>query len=265
MQQSRHSVVSGSASGIGRAVAERLAAEGDRVVGIDRAGADIGSHIATNFAADLATPEGRAAAIAEVLDRCDGAVDRVIAAAGVSGLGTDAATTVSVNYFGTVELFDGLRPAMEGRPNPCAVGIVSNSAVMGVAPDDPAVVAMLDGNEAEARQQAMAGQPFMAYALTKHALARAIRHRAGVWGPLGVRINAIVPGKTDTPLYRAVVDDPAMGKFADRIPVPLGRVGTPEEMAGIVSFLVGDDARYVHGMMLWADGGTDAAVRPDEF
>lgn len=253
----RYSVVSGSASGIGRAVAERLTAEGDRVIGIDRRDADV--------VADLATTEGRARAIAEVLDRTGGAIDRVVAAAGVSGLGTDAARTISVNYFGTVELFDGLRPAMEGRDNPCAVGVVSNSAVFGIQPDDPAVVAMLAGDEPSARERAMAGQEFMAYALTKHALARAIRHRAAEWGRLGVRINAIVPGKTDTPLYRAVTDDPAMGPFADQIPVPLGRVGTPEEMAGIVSFLVGDEARYVHGMLLWADGGTDAAVRPDEF
>ena len=252
-----YSVVTGSASGIGEAVAERLAAVGDRVIGIDRAEADV--------IADLATTEGRALAIAEALDRTGGEIDRVVAAAGVSGLGTDGATTVSVNYFGSVELFDGLRPAMEGRDNACAVGVVSNSAVFGIKPDDPAVAAMLAGDEAAAREHAMAGQQFMAYALTKHALARAIRQRAAEWGPLGVRINAIVPGKTDTPLYRAVTEDPAMGPFADQIPVPLGRVGTPEEMAGIVSFLVSDEARYIHGMMLWADGGTDAAVRPDQF
>ena len=137
--------MTGSASGIGRAVAERLTANGDRVIGIDRADADV--------VANLATTEGRALAIAEVLNRTGGAIDRVVAAAGVSGVGTDAATTVSVNYFGSVEMLDGLRPAMEGRNNACAVGVVSNSAVFGIEPDDLAVAAMLAGDEAAARSR----------------------------------------------------------------------------------------------------------------
>jgi NAD(P)-dependent dehydrogenase (short-subunit alcohol dehydrogenase family) len=49
------------------------------------------------------------------------------------------------------------------------------------------------------------------------------------------------------------------------LPIPLGRQAEPEEMAAIVAFLLGPDAGYVHGSVWYADGGTDASVRPDHF
>jgi NAD(P)-dependent dehydrogenase (short-subunit alcohol dehydrogenase family) len=104
-----------------------------------------------------------------------------------------------------------------------------------------------------------------AYRYSKHALARAIRRRAIEWGPLGVRINAIVPGMTHTPMVQAIKEDPEMGPFVDQLPIPLGRPGTAEEMAGVIAFMLSDAASYITGMMLWVDGGTDAAVRPDRF
>ena len=85
------------------------------------------------------------------------------------------------------------------------------------------------------------------------------------WGKAGVRLNAIVPGQTDTPLYRAVCADPEMGQFVDRLPLPLGRTASAEEIAGIIVYLLSDAASYVHGSILWADGGMDAAIRPDAF
>jgi NAD(P)-dependent dehydrogenase (short-subunit alcohol dehydrogenase family) len=80
-----------------------------------------------------------------------------------------------------------------------------------------------------------------------------------------VRINAIIPGMTDTPMVADIMDDPEMGPFVDMIPCPLGRKGTAEEMAGVIAFLLSDAAAYVTGSMLWVDGGTDAAIRPDLF
>jgi NAD(P)-dependent dehydrogenase (short-subunit alcohol dehydrogenase family) len=185
--------------------------------------------------------------------------------AGLSGVNSPPDTTLSVNYFGSVELFDGLRPAMEGCPNPCAIGLVSNSAQFGIDYDDPMVLALLEGGEAQCREMVKGLDRGAAYRYSKHALARAIRRRAVEWGPLGVRINAIVPGMTQTPMVQAIRDDPEMGPFVDRLPIPLGRPGTPEEMAGVIAFMLSDAAAYITGMMLWVDGGTDAAVRPDRF
>ncbi len=250
-------VITGSASGIGRATKQRLESQGDRVVGIDVRDADI--------LADLATPDGRAHAVREALEATSNEIDGAVLSAGLSGVSSPPDMTLSVNYFGSVELFDGLRPAMEGRPNPCAIGLVSNSSQFGIDYDDPMVLALLEGDEAKCREMVMQLDRGAAYRYSKHALARAIRHRAIEWGPLGVRINAIVPGMTETPMVEAIKDDPEMGPFVDRLPIPLGRPGTAEEMAGVIAFMLSDAASYITGMMLWVDGGTDAAVRPDRF
>ena len=51
----------------------------------------------------------------------------------------------------------------------------------------------------------------------------------------------------------------------DVLPIPLNRKGTAEEIARVIAFLLSEDTAYVHGMMMWVDGGTDAAIRPDRF
>jgi NAD(P)-dependent dehydrogenase (short-subunit alcohol dehydrogenase family) len=56
-----------------------------------------------------------------------------------------------------------------------------------------------------------------------------------------------------------------MGQFVDQLPLPLGRIATPEEIAGIIVYLLRDATSYVHGSILWDDGGMDAAIRPDAF
>jgi NAD(P)-dependent dehydrogenase (short-subunit alcohol dehydrogenase family) len=253
----RNVVISGSASGIGLATKEKLEAQGDRVIGVDIHNADI--------IADLSTPDGRAQAVTLALEMTSSEVDCVVLSAGLSGVNTPPDATLSVNYFGSVELFDGLRPAMEGRANPCAIGLVSNSSQFGIDYDDPMVLALLDGDEAKCREMVLQLDGGAAYRYSKHALARAIRRRAIEWGPLGVRINAIVPGMTDTPMVQAIKDDPEMGPFVDQLTIPLGRPGTAEEMAGVIAFMLSDAAAYITGMMLWVDGGTDAAIRPERF
>ncbi len=253
----RNIVISGSASGIGHACREKFLTMGDHVVGIDVRDADI--------IADLSTREGRQQAITEVLERTGGAVDGLILSAGVSGMQHQGDFTVSLNYFGSVELFDGLRPAMEGRPNPCAIGLVSNSSQFDIDYDDPMVLALLDGEERKCREMILQLDRGAGYRFSKHALARAIRRRAAEWGPLGVRINAIIPGMTETPMVDSLRDDPEVGPLLELLPIPLGRNGTAREMAGVIAFLLSDDASYVHGMMMWVDGGTDAAIRPDRF
>ena len=73
----------------------------------------------------------------------------------------------------------------------------------------------------------------------------------------GIRINAIAPGAIHTPMNANFKDDPsieaAMAKF-----IPVGRVGEPEEMAAVFAFLASDDASYIHGQTIVADGGLSA-------
>ena len=57
--------------------------------------------------------------------------------------------------------------------------------------------------------------------------------------------------------------DPILGPLVDALPIPLGRRGAPAEIATVVAFLLGPDSGYVHGSVLFADGGSDALLRPD--
>ena len=111
--------VTGAGSGIGAATTARLRAEGHTVIGVDLKGAEV--------TADLGTPDGRAEAIAQITERSGGVLHGFVPCAGISGLpGRPASLLVSVNYFGTVELLDALRPLLDG------IGVVQG-AFAGVA------------------------------------------------------------------------------------------------------------------------------------
>ncbi len=249
-------VITGSASGIGLAAKEKLESQGDRVIGIDIRDADI--------IADLSTPEGRQHAIDQALAMTGSEIDGLVLSAGLSGMNTPGDMTISVNYFGTVDLFDALRPAMEGRPNPCVVCLVSTSSRF-VEFDDPMIDALFEGDEAKCRAMINTMDKGAGYRYAKHALARLIRHRASEWAPQGVRITACVPGMTDTPMVDSLKEDPELGPLLESMTSPMGRNGTPEEMAGVIAFLLSDAASFINGTMIWVDGGQDARDNPDVF
>jgi NAD(P)-dependent dehydrogenase (short-subunit alcohol dehydrogenase family) len=244
-------------SGIGKAVREQLEKQGNRVIGIDLRGVEVN--------ADLGLSEGRQRAIDETLELAGGAIDRLVLAAGLGGQVRDGLRVLTVNYFGSVDLLDAFKGAMTGRPGAAAVAISSNASQFGVDYSDPAVLALLDQDEEKARGLFGDQDSGTGYRLSKHAIARAVRRRAVDWGEAGVRLNVIIPGQTDTPLYRAVCADPDMGQFVDRLPLPLGRTATAEEIAGIIVYMLSEATSYMHGSIVWADGGMDAAIRPDAF
>src|SRR5690349_8344849 len=158
--------ITGSAGGIGGALARRLTGEGHTVIGIDVRDADV--------LADLATPAGRAAMVDEVTARSGGALDGLVAAAGVTH--DDGALVTSINYFGAVATLEGLRPLLAGRPGASAVAVSSNSTTTQPGLPVGEVEACLAGDEAAAR--AGAGHGIGSYAATKLALARWVRRRA---------------------------------------------------------------------------------------
>jgi NAD(P)-dependent dehydrogenase (short-subunit alcohol dehydrogenase family) len=253
----RVAAITGSATGIGAAVRARLEREGDRVVGVDLRGAEV--------EADLATPEGRRRARAGILERTGGALDRLVLCAGLGSHVEDLARIASVNYFGAVELLDALKHALAGRPGAAALAVCSNSARFGAFDEHPYVRALLDGDEALSRELAARENGFVAYAGSKHALARALRRRAAAWGEAGVRLNGIAPGATETPLLQGSLEHPVWGKGVERLAIPLGRRARPEEIAEVVAFLLSPAAGYVHGSIWYVDGGSDAALLPDRF
>jgi len=250
-------VVTGSAGGIGGAIRERIEAEGHDVIGVDVRDAEV--H------ADLATVDGRRAAIDEIGRIAGHALDGLVVAAGIGGsTGAPSSLVGRVNYFGAVTLLDGLRPLLERGDHPAAVAIASNSA-SAVPFDDPTLVDLLLADNEEGAAAVAAGMDGeIVYAQSKLALARAVRRRVQEWGDAGVRLNAVAPGPVLTPLTQQALDHPVTGPLIRQYPIPLGRWGEKEEIAESVWFLLAT-ATWVHGAVLYVDGGTDALLNPDRL
>ncbi len=251
----RTAVVTGSASGIGAAVRARLEAGGWRVIGVDLAGQEI--------AADLSTDDGRSAAVAAALDACDGRLDALVPCAGLGPQVPDRRLLPAVNYFGAMATLDGLFAALQAGDDPAAVGICSNSISMTPMPDLTLVELMVAGDEAAVAEACVELDGPTVYAMTKVALGRSVRRRVQEWGEAGVRLNLVAPGPVTTPLLQGTRDDPVIGPFVDLLPIPLGRVAEPAEIAGPIAFLLGPEASDIHGSVLFIDGGSDAVFRPD--
>lgn len=252
--------VTGSASGMGAATQARLESAGDRVIGVDLAGAEV--------TADLGSASGRAQAAHEIAERSGGSLDGLVTFAGLPGLSTTAGSMLaSVNYFGTVGLLEALRQLLAGADRPAAVAIGSNSATCQPGVPLEVVERCLDGDEEGARTAADRAGAIATYPATKLAIARWVRRHAptGEWAGNGITLNVLAPGAVTTPLLQSTRDDPVIGRYIDAFPIPVGRPGAPDELAAAVQFLLGPDARFFCGAVLVADGGTDALLRADDF
>jgi len=249
-------VITGSAGGIGSATRQRLEAADHTVIGVDVRDAEV--------IADLSTETGRQAMAEAVEKRCDGVLDGVVAGAGVSGAAGEL--VVAINYFGAVATLDLLRPLLARGTRPAAVAISSNSTTTQAGYPDDVVQACLDGDEARARELAAADPSGVAiYPAAKLALARWVRRQAvaEAWIGAGIRLNAIAPGFVQTPMT-AGSEDFILG-LGDIYPIPLGRAGRADEVAGLLTYLLGPDAGFFVGSFVTMDGGTDAALRPDHW
>jgi NAD(P)-dependent dehydrogenase (short-subunit alcohol dehydrogenase family) len=226
--------------------------EGCQVIGVDLHDADV--------IADLATADGRRAAVEAVLEACGGVLHGLVPCAGVAGTG-HAELTVRLNYFGVLHLLAGLRPALASTDGAAVVVVSSNSTTMtpGLAVDEARVY--LSGDE-DAAVAHFRDQEWTAYPAGKLALAFWTRRESAGWIAEGIRLNAVAPGVVDTAMTRPLLDDPMVRDALAQIPIPIGRWGTPDEIASVISFLLSDAARYVVGQVLFVDGGTDALLQP---
>jgi NAD(P)-dependent dehydrogenase (short-subunit alcohol dehydrogenase family) len=250
--------VTGSASGIGAAVSQQLREAGHTVIGIDRQQAEV--------VADLSNPQGRRDAVAQVLALSAGKLDGLVCCAGLGVTAPSSSLVASVNYFGSTELIEQLQPALAQSTNPAITVIGSVAASQQVADPHPMTELMLNNDEAETRTLAdELGQPHIAYAASKYALTVYCRRLAVQTGSTGVRLNIVAPGAVETPLHEASKNDPRFGEAVRNFIAPIGRNGEPSEIADAVSFLQSPQASFVHGSILFVDGGMDAMIRNGSF
>jgi NAD(P)-dependent dehydrogenase (short-subunit alcohol dehydrogenase family) len=245
---------------MGAALSERLTAAGERVIGVDVKNAEV--------TADLGTAAGRAEAIQRVTELSGGALDGLVTLAGLAGLPErPASLLISVNYFGTVEMLAGLRPLLANGTDPAAVAISSNSTTCQPGLDEDLIASCLEGDEEATRALAGEGDSLGTYPVTKTALSWWVRRHAPTpdWAGAGITLNAVAPGAIETPLLQEGRDHPQVGPMIDAFQSPLGRNGRPDEIASLLQYLLGPDARFFCGSIVFCDGGMDAQLRADDW
>lgn len=246
-------LVTGAASGLGLATAERLASEGANVVAFDRSPDVMRLEevlpAALAVVGDVTNEKDYDPAIAAGIERF-GQIDRFHLNAGITG-SFDALPDVSLADFNQVlhvnvtGQFIGLRAAFRHYRERNAGGSIVVTAS----------IASRTG-----------GHDLIAYHTSKHAVVGLIKGAAVYGGPIGVRVNGVAPGIVPTGLFRAAADEAGGGNDMVRraSTVPLRRAGAASEIAGVVAFLLSDDSSYTTGEIVGADGGASMVntVRP---
>ncbi|MGM1029098.1 MAG: SDR family oxidoreductase [Actinomycetota bacterium] len=255
----RTAIITGAASGIGKATKALLDERGYRTIGVDLRGSDVDG--------DLSTPEGRRSAADAALEAAGGTVDVVVAAAGIAA---PIAKTVAVNYFGVTEFLDALRPALGESPAP---RVAVTSSFSSLQPTDPRLVdALLDGDEPRALElggeaEAQGAQHgFVNYSSSKRAISRWIRRVAPTpeWAGAGIAINAVGPGIVETPMTADLIRD--MGAALDaQLPMPLNGHASAEGIASLIGWLVSEENTHVTAQTVYIDGGAEALLRGDDI
>ena len=239
-------LVTGSSKGIGRGIAERFASEGaDVVINYNsdprgagdavRAAAEHGGR-AVAIQADLGTVAGVRSLVAQAIDHM-GRLDVLVNNAGVEKHApfwevteADYDKVLNVNlkgvFFTTQAFVDHLRSEERGGR------VVNISSV----------------------HEELPFPNFAAYCASKGGLKMLTRNLAVELGPLGITINSIAPGAIATPINTALLNDAAKLRALTE-QIPLGRLGSPEDVASLAVFLASDEARYITGATYVVDGG----------
>jgi len=252
-------VVTGAASGIGRATSIRLSREGAAVAVIDRNGDG-----AEKVAAEIREKDGKARAFA--CDIAKSAEVRATAEAVARELGA-VGMLANVAGIGDTAGLEGIEQ-LEDERWALVMAVNINGAFYWCRAVLPGMVKL--GKGAIVSVSSLAGRSKsanggLAYTTSKAAILGLTRHLAFDYGPRGVRVNAICPGGVDTPMLRAGGVRAARSEAeaqarATRIGaynyfMPIKRLSTPDEQAAAIAFLASDEASYINGVSLDVNGG----------
>jgi NAD(P)-dependent dehydrogenase (short-subunit alcohol dehydrogenase family) len=222
--EGRHAIVTGVSSGIGKAIAERLLADGWTVTGVSRSEPTLREPRFRFVPIDLAAGDAAAEAIQELPQ-----ADALVHAAGLLRVGRigeespeDGALLWRTHVDAAVRLVERLVPAMPDGGRIVLVGSRLASGAVGRAQ----------------------------YAASKAAMLGLCRSWAIELAPRGITVNVVAPGATDTPMLR----DPARAGLPPKLP-PIGRFVLPEEVAALTAFLLSDMAASITGQQILICGG----------
>lgn len=250
----RVALVTGAGSGLGAAIAERLASEGAAVAcaDIDLAAAsattrtiEAAGRTSLAVALDVTSGEEQRAAVAEVQQQL-GPIAICVANAGIAGVGAADDVTemtwsrvLDVNLTGVWRTAKAVLPTMLARATGSIITMASIGGIIGIPTLAP-------------------------YAAAKGGVIALTRQMAIDYAPRGVRVNALAPGTVMTPLVRASAAargaDGAMEPCENPAQFyPLGRLGLPGDVAAAAAFLASDDAAWITGTVLAVDGGRSAS------
>jgi 3-oxoacyl-[acyl-carrier protein] reductase len=234
----KRALVTGAARGIGLATARRLAAEGARVAGVDLDHGEAELSLVADVADEGAVEHAFAEAVATF-----GGLEVIVVNAATQDVGSDSRAdrlalevwqrTLDVNLTGAFLTAKHGARALLAAGGGAIICTASPAGTYGIAPG-------LD-----------------AYSASKAGVFGLVRVLAADYARDGIRVNGVLPGLTDTPMNDWWRND-GVRRAAAAESVPMGRIGTAEEVAAVIAFLASDEASYVTGAMWAVDGGLTA-------